>query len=155
MDKKAVISISLVFLVIFVFVIIAIVIGTFISSEKKNEFIFQMPTEIDYISNEALNLDFYFQELYDRTLLSLNPGSNSEDFVLKFKENIENYNPYTINKYKTEILNQLDSESVIFNETGYNLKINLLLKNNRNDETITVIYPYKRLFRKNAVESVN
>jgi hypothetical protein len=152
-NKKAVMSISLIIWVFFLFVIIAIVVGSFIVNEKNNEFFFQTPTEVDYVSNEAMNLDYYFQDLFDRTLLDVNPSSaSSAEFIEKFKENMEDYNPYTLNKYKDEITYGLKEDNLVRTDDGsYSLKINLILKNERKDGSVTVVYPYNRVFYKTRV----
>jgi hypothetical protein len=148
MDKKGVMSISLVLLFLFILIVIGIVISIFISSDKKVTYVFQETNEVDHINNEVLNLNFYLEELFYRTTNGAS-NINSEIFIQKYKENLDTYNPYAINKYKDQILSNLNNENIIIGDNKISFKVNLVLRSTREDNTIDVSYDYKKTFEKN------
>lgn len=147
-ENKSGMALSIVLLVIFVILIIGVTIGYFVSSEKKLTFTYQMPAEIDYVNNDMLRLDFELQELFDKTTKDLTPGSRNENFIEKYNDNLVNYNPVTISRYKNQIIKQLNITNIVITSDKISLIMNIVLTNNRTDNGLKVTYDYHKEFVK-------
>ncbi|MEM0465438.1 MAG: hypothetical protein QXW97_01905 [Candidatus Pacearchaeota archaeon] len=147
-NKKGLMSIATVLLVLLTLVLIGVALGNFVLNERKQAYYFELPVQIYYMNNEVLRLDFYLQELFDKALKEMKPDFSPQDFINKYIENMENYKPREINIYKSQILRELNFDNIFVDNDKITFKINILISKESEDKNFKVSYIYRREFVK-------
>ena len=150
-DKRAM-SISIVLLVIMVFVIIGICLVYFILNERATGATIHIPDRIESLYARENYLNFYLQDIFEKSSKDFRYEEGASSFIEKFKNNLNDYKDkngsYLIGGlYQVEM--QINNESSVeLTKDKLMLTLNLILED-KSEEGISVKYSYKKVFEKN------
>lgn len=159
MNKKAIgekwnkraMSISIVLLVIMVFVIVGVCLFYFIINERQVGSTIHIPDKIDSLYTRENYLNFYLEDIFEKSAKDFKNSDGASGFINKFKSNLNGYKDkagsYVISDI-SQVEAQINENSVQFTDNKLILTLNLKLED-KNEEGITVKYSYLKVFEKN------
>jgi len=150
MHKKAM-SISLVLLVVVTLMLIGTSLVYFAYSERGENVILKIPSEIDSVYKSEAILNFYLREAFDKASIDITPNTGKDVFIQKFKGELVNYKITNNFNYIPEIY-QVDStineNNVNITSEKISLTLDITLENRNFDKGIYIKYNYKKVFEK-------
>jgi len=141
-NKKA-ISIPIVLLVIFTIIITSTSLFYFVISKKDFSTRLIIPNTIDSIYLEETYLDYYLNEIFERSINDFSKINGKEVFIENFKSNLIEYkdkNGNYVLKSLREVEVSLDSEDVILTGESLVLNIDILISESKEIEGYEVLY---------------
>ncbi|MBR9704608.1 hypothetical protein GOV12_04295 [Candidatus Pacearchaeota archaeon] len=144
MNKKGM-SVSIVLLVVFTMVIIGIIIGIFISNEKKLTYHYRVPSMIDELNYEVMQIDFYVNDIFHKAYLK--GHDNVDEIIVNYKEILNDYQSGFLLKYKDEIIKQLNSDNILIKDDRVFYHIRLVVYKMQEDNAISVRYDFDKWFQ--------
>ena len=159
-NKKG-ISIVIVFLVLTTLLLTSIALYQFITENKNRQLTLEVPNSINSIYLKEDYLDYYLEDIFEKSTKDLSYSQGKEVFIENFRNNLEGYKDKE-GRYILEELAIVERELNNFeveldeNKIALNVDItiadsyNLLAEpvDNQNGEIISVSYNYKKRFEK-------
>jgi len=156
LNKKADMSIPIVLLVLLTLVLTSFSLYSFVLREKNIKETMQVPLIIDIVYIEEAELNYYLQDIFDRSV-----SLNSVEFINNFENELAKYkgeDGIYLNKWLEQVEGQ--AENVEIDDGRISLVLDIEMKGRQTvgkQDVMGLDYNYKKVFEKNFLgfEPVN